>query len=207
MVRRPKHHEDEMALYRAEKSRFNDSWSIEREYACINGLSCWFQVAVVNEADEAEMGYTDGEFGSAQERAEKITKALNAAVAPAAAPCPTTAHFHPGKTYLTQGGQAMRIERWSGADGRYATEQSRRPVWYREDGKCDVREWSHYDLLPGAIPDAVGSDSVSTERERCAAIAQRWSQDASKIGGERLEIQANVCRNLAQAIRNSGNGK
>lgn len=61
------------------------------------------------------------------------------------------AHFLPGKTYMTQGGQAMRIERWSGADGRYATEQSRRPVWYREDGKCDVREWSHYDLLPGAI--------------------------------------------------------
>jgi hypothetical protein len=63
--------------YRAEKSRFNDSWNIERQYPCINGLSAWFQVAVVHEADESEIGYTDGAFGSAEERATFLVNALN----------------------------------------------------------------------------------------------------------------------------------
>lgn len=88
---------------------------------------------------------------------------------------PAAPTFQPGQTYLTQGGQAMRIERWSGADGRYATEQSRRPVWYREDGKCDVREWSHYDLLPGAL------EEVEQEvPDPAVAILQRLYQVATE---------------------------
>lgn len=64
--------------YRAEKSHYNDSWNIQRQYPCINGLSAWFQVAVVHEADEAEMGYTDGAFGTAEDRAKMLVDALNA---------------------------------------------------------------------------------------------------------------------------------
>lgn len=66
-----------MTTFRTEKSRFNDSWSIERQFPCINGLSAWFTIAVVHEADEADLGYTDGAFGSAQQRAEQIARALN----------------------------------------------------------------------------------------------------------------------------------
>ena len=62
---------------KAEKSRFNDSWNIEQEFPCINGLSAWFVIAVVHEADEAEIGYTDGAFGTAEERAKRIVEALN----------------------------------------------------------------------------------------------------------------------------------
>ena len=64
-------------MIRAIKSRFNDSWNIEQEFSCINGLSAWFQIAVVFEADEQSMGYTDGEFGTAEERANRIVEALN----------------------------------------------------------------------------------------------------------------------------------
>lgn len=70
-----------MTTYRARKSVFNDSWNIERQYPCINGLSAWFQVAVVYEADEAEMGCTDGAFGFAEERAKVIVDALNGVAA------------------------------------------------------------------------------------------------------------------------------
>lgn len=63
--------------YRAVKSNFNDSWNIETEFPCINGLSAWFTIAVCHEADPSELGYTDGAFGSAEERANKIVAALN----------------------------------------------------------------------------------------------------------------------------------
>ena len=62
---------------RAVKSMFSDSWSIEQEFACINGLSAWFQIAEVPEADEQSMGYTDGHFGTAEDRANRIVEALN----------------------------------------------------------------------------------------------------------------------------------
>lgn len=39
--------------------------------------------------------------------------------------------------------------------------------------------------------------------EECAAVAQRWADDAYEFrDNPRCEVQHNVCRNLAQAIRN-----
>lgn len=39
--------------------------------------------------------------------------------------------------------------------------------------------------------------------EKCTALAQRWSDEAAEFkDSERCVIQANVCRNLAVAIRN-----
>lgn len=39
--------------------------------------------------------------------------------------------------------------------------------------------------------------------EECAALAQRWADEAKEFATEgRCQIQANVCRNLAQALRN-----
>lgn len=64
--------------YRARKGHFDGDWIVEREIGCINGLAAWLQISTVYEASEAEMGYTDGAIGSAQERAEKIAVALNA---------------------------------------------------------------------------------------------------------------------------------
>jgi hypothetical protein len=37
--------------------------------------------------------------------------------------------------------------------------------------------------------------------EECAAVAQRWSDEAAEFNDPRSEVQANVCRNLAKAIR------
>lgn len=66
-----------MSTYRAQKAMFGDSWVVERQFACINGLSAWFAIVTVDEPSEAETGYTEGAFGSAQERAEQIATALN----------------------------------------------------------------------------------------------------------------------------------
>jgi hypothetical protein len=39
--------------------------------------------------------------------------------------------------------------------------------------------------------------------EECAAVAQRWADDAAEFkSNPKCELQHNVCRNLAQAIRN-----
>lgn len=88
--------------YRAEKSRYNDSWTIQRQYPCINGLSAWFVVAVVHEADDAEIGYTEGAFGSAEERAKTIVDALNTA--------PVHIHLQPNHT-VEQVGSCMVVSR------------------------------------------------------------------------------------------------
>lgn len=61
----------------ATKSRFTDSWLVEQEFTCINGLRAWFVIATIDEADAAEMGYTEGAFGTAEERAKRIAEALN----------------------------------------------------------------------------------------------------------------------------------
>lgn len=57
---------------------FGGWWLIETQYACINGLSAWFVIASVAPAEEAEMGYTDGAFGDAEDRAKMIVTRLNA---------------------------------------------------------------------------------------------------------------------------------
>lgn len=62
--------------YRARQT-YGGNWSVEQTISCINGLSAWFTVCTVHEASEAETGYSDGAFGSAQDRAEAIAKALN----------------------------------------------------------------------------------------------------------------------------------
>ena len=59
------------------QSALNGTYVVERCIPCINGLSAWFTVCVVHEADETEMGYTDGAFGSALDRANAIANALN----------------------------------------------------------------------------------------------------------------------------------
>lgn len=63
---------------RARKSDFSNDWHVEQEFMCINGLASWFSIAYVVEADEQSMGYTDGHFGTAEERATRIAKALGA---------------------------------------------------------------------------------------------------------------------------------
>ena len=61
---------------RARKSQYSDNWEVEEEFPCINGLSAWFVIATVEDADESAMGYTDGAFGSAEDRAKRIAAAL-----------------------------------------------------------------------------------------------------------------------------------
>jgi hypothetical protein len=63
---------------RATKSAHSDTWHIEQEFMCINGLRAWFVIATVDEAEEAEMGYTEGAFGTAEDRAKRIADALSA---------------------------------------------------------------------------------------------------------------------------------
>jgi len=61
---------------RARKSDYCEDWHVEQEIPCINGLSAWFVIATAEEADEASMGYTDGIFGTAEDRARRIVDAL-----------------------------------------------------------------------------------------------------------------------------------
>lgn len=61
---------------RARKSDYCEDWHIEQEIPCINGLRCWFVVATAEESCSASMGYTDGAFGSAEDRANKIVAGL-----------------------------------------------------------------------------------------------------------------------------------
>jgi len=53
-------------------------WVVQQEICCINGLHAWFTICNVAPADIAELGYTEGYFGKAEERAKKIADALNA---------------------------------------------------------------------------------------------------------------------------------
>ena len=64
--------------YRARRWR-PDRWEVERELPCINGLSAWFSICSINEPDESEVGYSDGLCGTAEENANRIADALNAA--------------------------------------------------------------------------------------------------------------------------------
>lgn len=66
-----------MSAVRARKSSYSGTWFVEQQFLCINGLAAWFAIATVEEADEQSMGYTDGAFGSAEDRAERIVKALS----------------------------------------------------------------------------------------------------------------------------------
>ena len=67
-------------MYTAKPPRYpniDDAWTVENEYPCINGLSCWFIICIVDEPSEQEYGYTDGAILPAKERAEWIAKVLN----------------------------------------------------------------------------------------------------------------------------------
>lgn len=66
-------------MYRAKPAAFSlgEDWVVELEIPCINGLSAWFEICRVHEASAEEMGYTDGAFGTAEERAIRIVEALN----------------------------------------------------------------------------------------------------------------------------------
>lgn len=66
-------------MIRVRKLSHSNDWIIEQQFPCINGLTAWFQIATVEEADEASMGYTNGAFGTAEERANMIVDALKAA--------------------------------------------------------------------------------------------------------------------------------
>jgi len=54
-----------------------DTWTVEKEFPCINGLSCWFVICTVDEPSLEEYEITDGAMISAKERAEWIAKVLN----------------------------------------------------------------------------------------------------------------------------------
>jgi hypothetical protein len=74
--------------------------------------------------------------------------------------------------------------------------------WLRRKTETDP------DLECEAGPDLSrdGPQAVSVQQafEECAALMQRWSDDAAEFSkdNERCQIQANVCRNAAVAIRN-----
>lgn len=61
---------------RARKSDYCEDWHVEQEFPCINGLRCWFVIATAEESCPVSMGYTDGAFGSAEDRANKIVAGL-----------------------------------------------------------------------------------------------------------------------------------
>ena len=63
-------------MIRARKSEFSDSWLVEQEIPCINGLAAWFEIAVCHQTSEIEMGYTDGKHGTAEDRAKMIATLL-----------------------------------------------------------------------------------------------------------------------------------
>jgi len=67
-------------MIRAKKSDYNSDWIIEQQFTCINGLTSWFQIASVDEADGISMGYTDGALGTAEDRAKMIVAALTTAL-------------------------------------------------------------------------------------------------------------------------------
>lgn len=62
---------------RVRKSNYSTDWHVEQEFMCINGLRAWFVIATVHEADESEIGYTEGEIGSAEQRARRVASALS----------------------------------------------------------------------------------------------------------------------------------
>lgn len=66
-----------MGEYIARPRVYTAGWRVERSIVCINGLAAWFVIAEVDEPDEAEMGYSDGAIGSAEDRAKQIADALN----------------------------------------------------------------------------------------------------------------------------------
>ncbi len=67
----------EAGTYRARQIS-PDAWGVERELPCINGLFEWFTLCVLHDPSPAEMEYSHGAVGYAQENAERIAKALDA---------------------------------------------------------------------------------------------------------------------------------
>jgi hypothetical protein len=66
-----KTHADLPGNWRAQKQRYN-SFSLQVELPCINGLSAWFTVATFHEADDEERFITDGARQEAGEYAAKF---------------------------------------------------------------------------------------------------------------------------------------
>lgn len=64
-------------MYRARQSIGSDSWIVEKEFPCINGLNTWFTIVFIEEATDQELGYTEGAFPSAKDRAKLIAAKLN----------------------------------------------------------------------------------------------------------------------------------
>ncbi len=64
-------------IYRAQKAMYGNHWVVQRQFPCVNGLYAWFDICMVDEASEEELGYTEGAFGTAEERANIIASSLN----------------------------------------------------------------------------------------------------------------------------------
>jgi hypothetical protein len=63
--------------------------------------------------------------------------------------------------------------------------------------------WDRIRVALTSIPAEPAQGARDAVIEECAAVAQRWADEASEFKNEpRCELQHNVCRNLAQAIRN-----
>lgn len=56
-------------------------FAIETELPCINGLSAWFTIAMVDAVDDGELLISDGAIGTAKQQADVIVSALNAILA------------------------------------------------------------------------------------------------------------------------------
>lgn len=66
--------------WRARKIRYG-SYAIETELPCINGLTAWFSIGTIHDADEAERMMTDGARLEARDYAEAIAAALSTSTA------------------------------------------------------------------------------------------------------------------------------
>lgn len=66
-----------------------------------------------------------------------------------------------------------------------------------------MNSFSHWGLIDTESEPLAGG-LCSRTIEECAKLLQRWSDDAAEFSGGsvRCEVQANVCRNAARAIRN-----
>jgi hypothetical protein len=187
--------------YRARKSDFSESWNIERAYPCINGLSAWFQVAEVREADEWDVGYTEGAFGSGEERARQIANALNASLA----------EITPGSAILKQADELHDL----GFEGGWnaAIEECAKMVEPKGERPCDcdgcychnngdaaaVAAWDADAAMAKAIRLIAQHTSSRSPAERAPASCQNCHDSTDCANVPICNAVAEVCSPAASA--------
>jgi hypothetical protein len=70
-------------------------------------------------------------------------------------------------------------------------------------GWCHGQGWCQKAGTLSPLPRPAPQDARKAAIEECAALMQRWSSEAAEFAdSDRCRLQANLCRNAAQAIRN-----